>query len=44
MPAWHNNELYIHQDMDTRKESVEKFTSHMLALTEYERDTTVKTA
>ena len=35
---------YIHKDLDAKKEAVEKFTSHMLALTEYEPGTNVKTA
>lgn len=35
---------YIHRDMDTRKEAIEKFTNHMLALTEYESGTNIKTA
>jgi len=35
---------YIHKDLDVKKEAVKKFTSHMLALTEYEPGTHVKTA
>jgi len=35
---------YIHQDLDAKKEAVEKFTNHVLALTEYEPGTNVKTA
>jgi len=35
---------YIHQDLDAKKEAVEKFTNHVLALTEYEPGTNIKTA
>ena len=35
---------YIHQDLDAKKEAVEKFTNHVLALTGYEPGTNVKTA
>jgi integrase len=35
---------YIHKDLDARKEAVEKFTNHILTLTEYEPGTNVKTA
>ncbi len=35
---------YIHQDLAAKKEAVEKFTSHILALTRYDPGTNVKTA
>ena len=35
---------YIHKDLDAKKEAVEKFTNHVLALTGYEPGTNVKTA
>lgn len=35
---------YIHQGMDAKKEAVEKFTNHILSLTEYELGTKQKTA
>lgn len=35
---------YIHKDLDTKKDAVEKFTNHMLSLTEYEHGTKQKTA
>jgi len=34
---------YIHKDLDAKKEAVEKFTNHVLALTEYEPGTNIKT-
>ena len=35
---------YVHQDLNAKKEAVERFTSHMLALARYEPGTNVKTA
>lgn len=35
---------YIHKDLNTKKEAVEKFTEHVLSLGRYDTGTTVKTA
>lgn len=35
---------YVHRDLDDKKETVEKFTKHVLSLKEYELRTIYKTA